>query len=278
MFLKKQPTAIFIAGIKGDQSSSKIQALLKDGAPLIRTLINEASAVFHIQNDELIVNINNVKAFVECEEDLFILNEVFNNLVYGFHSAETFVVIDIGLNIGISSLYFNQRSNVEKIYAYEPVTETYHKCLRNLKLNDNPSKIITVNLGLGNSDREDRFTYSSTFKGSVGSVGLSKYKQANSPEIKFVNVNIKKASTVISEIIHQNPNKKFMIKMDCEGGEYEILPDLFQSDMLDKIDLLVLEWHELEFLDKLNYLEHFNCFYNKNSATTGMLYAFKKAE
>jgi len=270
---KKKSITVRLEEITGDQSSRKIQHLIDTAGNLISRLHKECNAKFNVVNDNLIININNVKIYIECEEDLFILNEVFNEHSYGFVNNQNYVLIDIGLNIGISALYFSQNLHIKRIYAFEPVVETYQKCQRNIELNPTVTNIKTYNVGLGNSDRDDQFTFTEDFKGSVGSIELSDYKKGKSTDLKLADVKIENASTRFSDIIKANPDEKILVKMDCEGGEYEIIPNLKESGILDKVSIFMLEWHNDEFLKLLHHFDNFNCFYYKNSPTTGMLYA-----
>jgi len=79
------------------------------------------------ENEEnLIVSIDKFKFLIESTEDIFILSEVFIDKDYNFLSNEELILIDIGLNIGISSVFFSTKSNVKHIYSYEPVPYTYN--------------------------------------------------------------------------------------------------------------------------------------------------------
>ncbi|RZK39381.1 MAG: FkbM family methyltransferase [Pedobacter sp.] len=276
MFSKKRQSFTHLKYVVGDQTSSKMQDLLKDSGALIHSLSEKNLSKFEIINDELVIEINGIKAYIESEEDLFIINEIFKEHCYGFFSNQKFILIDIGLNIGMSSLYFNKLDQILKIYSFEPVPNTFDKCIRNLELNNNPIKIKPFNFGLGNSNRIDSFSFSEMFKGSVGQIELSEYKKNTSKELIEVSVKIKEASKIINQIIKENPGENVLIKMDCEGAEYEILENLKESGVLNSISMLILEWHGVEFLNKLDYLENFNCFWNKNSETTGMLYGYNK--
>lgn len=253
----------------------KADLLLKSASILVSQLENELNAKFEIIDDELIVTVGDINIYAETEEDLFIINEVYSELVYGFFSGDNYLLIDIGLNIGISSLYFNSIPQIKKIYAFEPVYATYNKCLRNLKLNNNTS-ILTHNFGLGNEDKKEYFTYSETFKGSIGKNELSTYKKNASTNLETVEVQIKEASVIIDKIIQSNPGLKVFVKMDCEGAETEIISNLVSKGIINSIDLLILEWHDISFLTDLSFFKDFNCFYHKNSPTTGMLYASRK--
>lgn len=271
---KKTKPFELISEVSGNQSSLQVQVLLETNRSLILNLSKKQQAKFILNDEnELLVTIQGVTIKIECEEDLFIVNEIFQEMVYGIQLTGNVILIDVGLNIGIASLYFNLIPQVEKIYAFEPVEETYKKCLANLALNGTTPKIKTFNYGLGNTDRVDTFDYSKSFKGSVGKFDLPLQKQEN---LQFVQVQIKEAGQIISSILKENPNKKVMIKMDCEGSEEEIIPHLKTTGILDQIDLLILEWHDLKFLNELSAFDNFNCFYHMNSDSTGMLYAANK--
>jgi len=276
MLFKKRIGLIHLKEVNGNQSSPAIQTILQTSRDLIVKLANDLQARFEVAGDELVIDVCGVKAYIECEEDLFIVNEVFNERSYGSYNAGEFVLFDIGLNIGISSLFFSGLPQIKKIYAFEPVKDTYQKALRNFALNGGGGKIRPFNIGLGDRDRADVFMYSDRFKGSVGKFGLSDYKKRTSTALKSVEVDIKEAAAVIGPLIEENPEQRIMIKMDCEGGEYEIVPNLKAAGVLSKIDLIVLEWHNNEFLTKLSDFEDFDCFFYKNSPSTGMLYAFNR--
>ena len=53
-----------------------------------------------------LVSILNMSIYVESPEEFFILSEVFIENDYNFKSEYKAVIIDIGANIGISSLFF----------------------------------------------------------------------------------------------------------------------------------------------------------------------------
>ena len=60
------------------------------------------------------------------------------------------------------------------------------------------------------------------------------------------NVEVKKASEVISKIITENNiNTKIILKIDVEGAEYDIMDDLITSEIINKIDVILGEGHVL---------------------------------
>lgn len=277
MFFRKRKL-ISLEEVNGDQSSLRMQSLIKSSHNLITKLHKDCNAQFTVTNeDELVIDIDNFKLYVECEEDLFIVNEVFNEKIYGFNNDEKYVLIDIGANIGTSALFFSSSPQIKSIYAFEPVKETYEKLLRNIELNAS-ANIKTINAGLGNANRLDEFIYSETYKGSVGVLELSDFKRNNSKSLKRVSVEIERATDAFNKIIAENHGEKIMVKIDCEGGEYEIIPDLKSSGLLENIDILMMEWHDNRIKQLLPFFKNFNSFYFKNSGVTGMLYATRKSD
>jgi hypothetical protein len=63
--------------------------------------------------------------------------------------------------------------------------------------------------------------------------------------------------------------------MDCEGGEYEIMQRLQEAELLHRVSIFLVEWHEAEEPVLLQYLKDFHCFYHKISPTTGIIRAVK---
>ena len=221
---------------------------------------------------------NGLKIYVESYEELFILDEVFVQNDYNFLSNQKVVVIDIGANIGTSCLFFSKIDNVEKIYAFEPVPQTFQQALINFELNKEISKVVQFNnYGLGKNDREEVFLFDKNVKGNTGVRGQmsTSFNLENVIETK---VKIKNASEQIKFILAANPLAKIVLKMDCEGGEYEIFESLTESGMIAKIDYLMMEWHDkgADLFEEILIKNGFICFSKRLAFNSGMIYAVKK--
>lgn len=60
------------------------------------------------------------------------------------------VILDIGANIGNHTVFFSKICNAKKVYAFEPIAETYNILCRNISLNHIEDTVIAYNVALGN--------------------------------------------------------------------------------------------------------------------------------
>lgn len=214
----------------------------------------------------------------------FLLYEIFAQQVYVFDFENPSIVIDIGANVGVSALYFAQQPAVKKVFSFEPFPETAAAAHENIDLNPAlKSKIHLENFGL--SDQEQTLTIDYSFKASqLASIKKGKQIQTNSPDLKPTAILIKKTSEVLIPIFNESEVEKKVLKIDTEGSEYEIIENLNKSDLLKKIDYIMLEWHGEEYrtlVDTLNN-NHFEVTvvdqdYSKLFGYTGMIYARNKS-
>jgi FkbM family methyltransferase len=221
-----------------------------------------------------------VTIFVESPEEIFIISEVFVDRDYHFSISESAVVIDIGANIGISSLFFSTMTGVEKIYSFEPVLDTYNQAKYNFSLNDKINKVVQINNeGLGKNNRSEVFIFNKDMKGNTGVRGdLSPSYSSKDHVFSEVTVSICDASEKISAITNENLGKKIVVKMDCEGAEYEIFENLVANNCLIRIDVFMIEWHDKGPKQIEDVLKNNNfCFFSRNlGPNSGMICAYKK--
>lgn len=252
-----------------------------EGYQIILALINQCDAKFYKNlAEDIEVEINNIIYNIQTYEELFILNEIFINGVYNIHLKEEFHLIDIGMNVGFTSLYFAEQKNCISINAYEPFKPTYEQALHNLALNQKlNAKITPHNYGLGDVEKIISISYDSALKGNMGINGIPNYlakdRQENEQEII-----IKNSTETLMPILNtlKKGTEKIILKIDCEGSEYNIFKSFAKSAILKDFDIIIMEWHingpeELtKQLDKFGF-KYFS-FYPKNKVA-GMVYAFK---
>lgn len=192
----------------------------------------------------VLVSFSGLKIYVESAEEFFIINEVFIEKDYNFLTPADCILVDIGANIGISSLYFSRISSVRKIYAFEPVADTFSQAKENFARNGKNDTIAVENIGLGNSSRRETFIFNKMMKGNTGLRGKLSKSYAQAQEYDERPVQIEDADGVFRRIISENPREKIVVKMDCEGAEYEIIGRLSETNLLGNIHAFLIEWHD----------------------------------
>nr|WP_314897222.1 FkbM family methyltransferase [uncultured Flavobacterium sp.] len=234
--------------------------------------------VLESHKEGVLASFNDLKLYIETPEEFFILKEVFIEKDYNLLSNESFVVFDIGMNIGISSLFFALNKNVAKIYSFEPVVTTYNQALYNLELNKAySSKIETFNYGLGGSTRMEKVLFNPQAKGNCG-IRLDLSLVIDRNNAKEIEIGIKNISDILPDLIAKHSGQKMVLKIDCEGAEYEIMQKLNDTNLLVDIDVLLIEWHDkgATILEDILIKNNFRIISRFLTPITGMIYAFKK--
>lgn len=241
---------------------SSINILQSDFELIIRVL---QFAKISFDNDEMIVSVsfNNheIRIIVKNYDTLSTVEDIFSLKIYSFNedTVDDFIVIDIGMNIGIASLYFASFTKVNFVYGYEPFQVNYTLAGRNFDLNPKLSKKIkpfnsgvdsvSKTIFLPNINEGDLgFSTSDFVNNSI------KINQKNKVEITITGIN-----EIVNSILINNNKKKIYVKLDCEGAEYEILQALSDSSKINNISIIELEWHYkgpsilIEILKKNNF-------------------------
>ena len=143
------------------------------------------------------------------------------------------VIVDIGANIGMSALYFQDYAKM--IYAIEPSPFCYHCLVENTK---DFTNIKTFNFGISYHNDKSFLT-----GGTEDSPPQSLYREYAS---KFVTPILLKS---FEDFIKENNIEHIdLLKIDCEGAEYEIFLDKSFQRIAPKIDYIIGEAHNLPSL------------------------------
>lgn len=203
----------------------------------------------------------NLRFYVSGTDEEAIYTEIFTLETYKLTTLEDSIVMDIGLNVGLASLYFSTLKNIKKIYSYEPFEETYKLALENINLNKSlKSKIIPHNFGLGNINEIVIGTCNPDYRGSASIIpGIS-------PTGNTFEVTLKSVGNELQRIISENPNFPIILKIDCEGGESKIFKDEKFLSLLSYVKEIVMETHRPEYLTDIT-----NILLSKNFSVDGKL-------
>jgi FkbM family methyltransferase len=245
------------------------------GFEFIKSLHDNVSATFYLDKQELRVKVGGLSYIVTSWEELLILKEVFVEGIYNFQSIDDFAFIDVGMNVGITSLYFSQVPSCKEILSFEPFDKTLIKAEQNLALNESSKKITVKKFGLGYPERTIEVNYSEEYKGSVGINGVASYINKDIDR-EVLELKIKDVYEALSSVIASDLKK--VMKIDCEGAEYEIIRRLDETRMIKDINFYMIEWHingpgDIKSIFKRNGFDVLS--FNDLSKDIGLIYAYK---
>jgi len=169
--------------------------------------------------------------------DKWTIHEVFLRDDYHVSSLPKGVgdIIDIGSNVGAFSLLASGWKPSHRIFAFEPEPNNYQYLQENIKHNGLQQKIHCHNLAVfGKERKQTLFLDPDNYGGHSMSQGLSMENQR--VEVECLS---------LKEIfIQENISYCFLLKMDVEGAEYNILYNTPQ-DIFHKIKHIKMEYHDM---------------------------------
>lgn len=152
--------------------------------------------------------------------------ETFEEKQWDFLNVQNKSVLDIGAFVGDSAIYFILKG-AKKVYAIEPHPDAYKEMLENIKLNNIENKIIPINIGISYYNN-----YVSIYANVLDTQGTLLKSKANG---------IKVPACKLSDIIEKYNINAQVLKMDCEGCEYDII--LKDYDTIKEFDEIGFEYH-----------------------------------
>lgn len=140
-------------------------------------------------------------------------------------------VIDIGGHIGVFSLFVLSKFPAARVIAFEPNKENFDCLSQNIAMNHFSSHCTAVEKAVaGTAGPRTFFISSSSVNGSI----VTHTKTVGETQVQCLTL-----QDVLSEYAIATCD---LLKIDCEGGEYEILmkapPEVYAN-----INNILLEWH-----------------------------------
>lgn len=123
------------------------------------------------------------------------------------------------------------------IYVFEPYTDYAEGIEERFKANN---KIKLFKFGLGKDDKKELLY--------INNNASSAFRKKGQP----FPIEIKKASTFIN---NNNISHIDLIKINIEGGEYDLLQELIEADMIKNIKNLQIQFHDF-VPDAFNKMKH----------------------
>ena len=146
------------------------------------------------------------------------------------------VVVDVGANLGFFSLYVKSIFPDARVYCIEPLEENYDFLLQNIHMNAHiEDSLITLKAAICSesgtitlyASKNERFlTAASVLRTNCETI---RYQV---PALSFADFFSQYSLDEVS-----------LLKLDCEGAEYDILYNCNQAD-LEKVDNIAIEVHK----------------------------------
>jgi len=240
-----------------------------------------------LPNEKIQITVNGISLYISTEDQMNNVLDTLLNQCYCYHisNGKKDIVIDVGMNIADSTLYFLNNECVEKVYGYEPFQKTFSDAKENLKDYVVNSRLEIYQYGLSTKNERRILQFQSQMSCGQSTDQDSNEKAQRNYEswgllekgMVEENIEVKDASEEIRRIVKRHPDNNIVLKMDCEGEEYGIIHILFEYGILQFIEVIMLEWHykgnkEITSIFRQAGFSYF-C-YDKNSYT-GLVYAWK---
>ncbi len=142
-----------------------------------------------------------------------------------------YTIVDIGAHIGSFSIFASSRAGDASVYSYEPSQENFRFLIENIKLN-RLENIKAFQLAVSGRRGKARLYIDEKYS-TLHSAAIPKrfYEEAD--------------SVTLEDVLDNNQIENCdLLKMDCEGAEYEILFHASKST-LTRIRNISLEYHDV---------------------------------
>jgi len=166
------------------------------------------------------------------------------------------VILDIGANIGITSIYLSNRFPKAKIYSFEPLLENYKILEKNTS---NIENVSIFNYGLGENDGFFDI-YLTDDEENFG--GATMYNSDTHKEESIEKCRVRSVEAILKEL--EIPSID-LIKVDTEGAEFDILMNI-PHGIIQQTKWITGELHGNKDFELLHYIDDigFNIAMRKN--------------
>jgi FkbM family methyltransferase len=170
---------------------------------------------------------------LEEAEEVKILWNIFIRRCYPMAGDES-VILDLGGNIGLFSLYAAREAPSARIFTVEPMPATFERLQQNLRRNRLQDRVTALNYAVAGTECERFFAREA--------VPLGQKRLLTDPGDKTAADVPVSCSTLSSIMAEQKLEKVDLAKIDIEGSEFESLLAT-PPEFLKRIKRITLELH-----------------------------------
>jgi FkbM family methyltransferase len=226
---------------------------------------------FYGENRFLVVNSEPI-TLNHNGDDLFpIVCEIFYDKVYERDYVKVSngdVVVDIGANYGVFSLYA-QQFNPSKVYAVEPIKSTFKCMSKNLE----KFGVVCVNKAISNTDGFEVFAITDVNGNNFSIKNSDGYHPS-----QMINEEIVETVDINTFINYYDIEKIDFLKVDCEGGELDLFEQIDKTYLSNNIRKIAIEYHSNSIKLRVTQILIENGFTIEDivgSDEIGLMYAYK---
>lgn len=199
----------------------------------------------------LFVDVAGIRASVQGAEEILTLKELLLDGICNTLFSRPTVVLDIGMNSGLASLYYASLPQVV-VVGYEPGGRSYSRALLNISLNPAlADKIRAFKAGVGDSKIRTIAMYPPKTGRSYRS--SRQMDNGKGPRFEYEEVHIEDAAEILDSIVSQYPERDVVVRIDLERSEYfidglsehQVIDRLLSAGKLRLVETIMLKWdHE----------------------------------
>ena len=82
----------------------------------------------------VILDVDGIKLHAGELDDIRDVEHIYVSNIYNLFPPRDTCVIDIGMNLGLTTLLFANRETVKEVHSFEPFVETYQRAMANIGL------------------------------------------------------------------------------------------------------------------------------------------------
>mgnify|MGYP001586998714 CR=1 FL=1 len=163
-----------------------------------------------------------------------ILNEIYRDKIYVpyLENKKDLIVLDIGANIGLFSLYVQPQAKT--VFALEPAKQHFEVLQQMISFNK-LTNILPMKMALANNDSE------ATFYHNENTTMYSLKPEVATPKLETETVQVVTIENLFKMLAIDHVD---FMKLDVEGSEMEIICGVPFKNVCEKIDSLVVEYHQ----------------------------------
>jgi len=209
------------------------------------------------------INFNGFKVFLLSEDAINLAlfgfeNEAYEISLFKSELKMDDVVLDIGANIGLYSLIASKSiEEMGRVYSFEPDVVSFENLKQN-SIRNFCKNIIPINMAVSSTNGIARLAPSSNKSSRSGYHLIKQEKNLHSVKIETV---------CVDDFLKNKEKKIDVIKLDCEGSEFDALKGMknildynndvkifleFNPSALNRLDVNIEDF--LDFLFDLNFI------------------------